>query len=196
MTTRIVEKLTDYKFVNLFKVTDPAKNCKGYQFASRLGKDSIAFICRDASAFRAASDGEFLDKKYFILNREFTPPTDEFLFRAFGGSLDKEKTMLQIVMEEVHEEVGYKVKESDVMLMGKSFVSTQMDQYCYLFMVNVDDSMKTDRVPQNAMEAAATPTHMSANEIVNGTDWKSITILTKFFSPKAPKAPKAPDVTS
>ena len=44
---RIVKKMTDNKFINLYEIQDPSKHVKGFQFAERLGKDSVAFICHD-----------------------------------------------------------------------------------------------------------------------------------------------------
>ena len=44
---RIIKNLTDNKFLNLKEVVDPDNNVKGYQFAERLGTDSVAFICWD-----------------------------------------------------------------------------------------------------------------------------------------------------
>jgi hypothetical protein len=41
---REIKKLTDFKFINIKEVVEPEKNVKGYQFAERLGVNSVAFI--------------------------------------------------------------------------------------------------------------------------------------------------------
>ena len=166
---RKVVQTTNNKFLNILEVADPDHHCKCYQFAERRGTDSIAFICYDKST------------KRFLLNCEFTPPNGQFMERAFGGSLDKDgKDHIQIVMEEVEEEAGYKVSGDDIKYVGHCFVSTQMNQQCYLFLVFVDDSKKVERKPENLIESLATPTWRDEQQIINGDDWKAITIIIKL----------------
>jgi len=168
MSDRVVNKLTDNKFLNIYEVVDPEHHCKGYQFAERRGKDSVAFICYNK------------EDKNFIINCEFTPPNGMFMERAFGGSLDKEdKKHVDIVIEEVEEEAGYKVDKEDVKYVGNCFVSTQMNQRCYLYLVFVSDEQKVERKPQNAIEALASIRKCHLNWILSGDDWKAITIVMK-----------------
>ena len=165
---RIVKKTTDNKFLNIFEVTDPETHCKGYQYAERRGKDSIAFICYHKQT------------KKFLINHEFTPPNGTFMDRAFGGSLDKEgKDYTDIVIEEVKEEAGYNVTKENVYLVGNCFVSTQMNQRCYLYFVIVDNHLETERAPENEMEKIAIPTWVSMATILSGDDWKAIVIVMK-----------------
>jgi hypothetical protein len=165
---RQVVKITDNKFLNLYEVYDKETHCKGYQYAERRGIDSVAFICYD------------LDSKKFLLNREFTPPVGEFMIRAFGGSIDKAKENIDIVIDEVHEEVGYKVDSSDIFCLGSCFVSTQMNQNCYLYLVTVCDKKKIGRKPENQMEEMASLVSLTSEEIIKNNDWKAITILAKY----------------
>ena len=168
MSNRVVNEITDNKFVNLYEVTDPDNHCRGYQFAERRGVDSVAFICYDKKT------------KMFLINCEFTPPTGYFMERAFGGSLDKDgKEPIDIVMEEVEEEAGYKVSKEDIEYVGKCFVSTQMNQTCFLYLVFVSDEQKTERKPENGMEKMATPIWRNNNWIFEGQDWKAISIIMK-----------------
>ena len=57
--------------------------------------------------------------------------------RAFGGSLDKAKSLEEIVIDEVIEEAGYIIDEDDIFSLGKVFVSTQMNQFVHLFLSNI-----------------------------------------------------------
>ena len=167
MTTRNVTKLTDNKFLNIFAVTDPAIHANGYQYAERRGVDSVAFVCYDANQGK------------FLINDECTPPTGEFLLRAFGGSFDKDKTPEAIVMDEVKEECGYLVDSEKVYGLGKAFVSTQMNQYCHLFMVDITGLEATHREPENAMEAMAQTKWLTWEQIQGTFDWKSVVIITR-----------------
>ena len=166
---RQIKQLTDNKFLNIKEVVDPEHHVKGYQFAERRGVDSIAFICYDS----------YTNK--FLLNNEYKPPVNEMILGAFGGSLDKDVNKMDIVIGEVREEAGFEVTEDDIVELGKVFVSTQMNQYCYLYLVYVFKSEQKDRQPENAVEALAN-TVWVANDlnIFNGIeDWKVLGIVAK-----------------
>jgi hypothetical protein len=164
---RIVKQITNNKFLNIKEVSDPNMGCKGYQFAERRGVDSIAFICYDKTSNK------------FLLNKEATPPVGQFLLRAFGGSLDKDITHEEIVKVEVEEEAGYNVDIKNIIKLGKCFVSTQMNQYCHLYIVFVSDRNKTKRKPENECEALAETVWLCEESVIDGDDWKSIVIINK-----------------
>lgn len=164
---RTIKQTTSNKFLNIKEIFDPENHCKGYQFAERRGIDSIAFICIDR------------DTNLFLVNNEYTPPANEFLLRAFGGSLDKAKSKEEIVREELKEEAGYEVAEDKIHFVGSAFVSTQMNQRCFLYLIDITKAKNTGRKPENAMEGVAMPTKLTVNEILDGEDWKAITIINK-----------------
>lgn len=139
-----------------------------YFYAERLGVDSVAFVLHDRN------------KGKFGLVREFKPPIDDFLITAFGGSLDKDVPMGQIVKEEVKEEAGYDVIPADISYAGRAFVSTQMNQWCYLYLVDVTNTKQGEREPETYLEADASVEWLYPEQIKSGDDWKAITILTKM----------------
>lgn len=136
-----------------------------YYYAERLGKDSIAFILRDRNTGK------------FGLVKEFKPPLNEYLVTAFGGSLDKNIPQTDLVRDEVREEAGYIM--ADISYLGRSFVSTQMNQFCYLYLADITEAKEVPKEPQNAMEAMASIAWLTKDQILRGEDWKAITILTK-----------------
>jgi 8-oxo-dGTP pyrophosphatase MutT (NUDIX family) len=159
------DKITDHKFVNLYKITDPENHVNGYMYAERLGKDSIAFICYD----------EGLGK--VLVNKEYKPPVNEFITGAFGGSLDKDVSLEEIVRAEAKEEGGFSdIKE--IQPIGKFLVSTQMNQFCHLYLVHVDRNDEGEREPENAIEAMAETIWIDESEVFALNDWKAITIAT------------------
>ena len=162
-----IKKLTDNKLLNLYEICDPENHVQGYQFAERRGVDSIAFICYDPR------------KEKFLLNREFKPPISSFILGAFGGSIDKDKKPEEIVLDEVREEAGFVVSPEDIKLVGRVFVSTQMNQWCSLYIVFVDRDKQTNREPENAVEAMAQTHWVAWSEFALSKlrDWKPITII-------------------
>lgn len=166
---RTIKNLTNNKFLNIKEVYDPDNHVKGYQYAERLGKDSIAFICYDPNV------------NHILLNYEYKPPINQFILGAFGGSIDKDKDIKQIVIDEVREEAGFEVKENKCLSLGRVFVSTQMNQFCYLYLVLVNKNDEKPRMPENAVEAMATTKWIDEDsDITDLSDWKAITIMFKY----------------
>jgi 8-oxo-dGTP pyrophosphatase MutT (NUDIX family) len=140
-----------------------------YYFSERAGVDSIAFVLYDHRT-----------NKYGLI-REFKCPINEFRASAFGGSLDSDEDMLEIVIAECREEAGFVVSFEDIRTLGKVLVSTQSNQQCYLYMVEVDTRKQVEPQPENDMEALATVEWVSQDEVNQLEDWKAITIIVKSY---------------
>jgi len=164
---REVTETTNNRFLNIKAVKYPEMHVGNYQFAERLGKDSVAFILWDNGS------------EQFLLNKEYKPPVDEFILGAFGGSLDKDKNPEEIVIAEVKEEAGFVVTSEQVHYVGEVMVSTQMNQFCHLYLVEVDKEEQDEREPENAVEAMATTewVQWSLNNLSKLRDWKPLAII-------------------
>lgn len=155
------------------------KKARGYyEYVERGGIDSIAFI--------------LLNRKNntFGLIKEAKPPMDEIMGRrvqmitAFGGSIDSKKNPFEICQEEVKEESGYVVSiENNIHYVGKTLVSSQMNQMCWLFLVDITDIKKTEKaeyelqkekdIKENGQDEVI---FMDYDSLMSNMDWKSITI--------------------
>lgn len=162
---KTIKQLTNNRFLNIKEIKDPENNVRGYQFAERLGVDSVAFI------------GYYPQEETFLVNKEYKPPISRFITGAFGGSMDKSKSPAEIVIGEVREEAGFEVNESDLKYLGRVFVSTQMNQFCYLFIVILDKVKQKERQPENAVEAMATTKWVKEEDIYKMEEWKPIAIV-------------------
>lgn len=146
-----------------------------YVFSERLGVDSVAFILLDRNNV----------EKPFGLISERKPPLDErmgkevMLTTAFGGSIDSDNSFAEIVQIEAREEAGYDVPLDKIIFVGDVMVSTQSNQMCHLYFVDVSDVTMGEREPENEMEAMASTVWCSSADVANGHDWKAITILSK-----------------
>jgi 8-oxo-dGTP pyrophosphatase MutT (NUDIX family) len=141
-----------------------------YLYTERAGKDSVAFILYDKN------------KNKFGLVKEIKPPLYEegirHLITAFGGSLDKDISKEEIVKEEVLEEAGFEVDLSKIKFIGKYFVSTQMNQWCYLYVVDVSNAKYVGQRLEAAEDAQVV--WKSVDEILELNDWKSIVIISQL----------------
>jgi hypothetical protein len=160
---REVRQLTNYKWLNIKSSYDPELAKGPFYFAERLGKDSIAFI------------GYSKKNNTFLLHNEYLPPLDIFINRAFGGSIDKNKTLEEIVLDEIQEEAGYKIDK--VTFAGKYFVSSMMNQFCYLYSFDMDSAEKIEKTTNDPIELLGKAVELSKEDVLNGNDWKAITII-------------------
>lgn len=144
------------------------KENNGYAYAERAGIDSVAFILIDKK--RPGELG---------LRHEYKPPIDMFLTGAFGGSLDDIMlTFDEIVQQEVIEEAGYKVPLDNIHFVGMMFVSTQMNQFCHLYVVDTTGIPYQGTQPQGKWESLEGVGTQWVKEKFIGSlefnDWKAI----------------------
>lgn len=157
------------KYLNIKSTT--RSDGSEYYYAERFGKDSVAFVGIDYYA------------DSILLINEYKPPINMFLPTAFGGSLDKNKPLNEIVREELFEEAGIKLDgdtwDLNIKYVGKSFVSTQMNQWCYLYLVDVSEADTILRTTQDNTELISSPIWIKKSAIKYLDDWKANMILIK-----------------
>lgn len=142
-------------------------------YAERKGVDSIAFVLFDIN---------LNDLKRIGVVKQLIPPFGEFMTTAFTGSVDKDyykEDLRVLVQEEVLEESGFSVELQAIKFYGKFLVSTQMNQYCYLFGVTVDKNMQGEKTTTNPTELQAGVVWLELPEVIQLEDWKTILIVTK-----------------
>lgn len=147
-------------------------------YAERRGVDSVAFILIATNAS---------DERRIGLIHEFKPPIDSFLTTAFGGSIDQDKyknNLTALVIDEAIEEAGFVVSAENIKSYGKVFVSTQMNQMCYLFAVEVDKSKQGDRTTTDPLELKSSVSWVTIPEALKLEDWKVATIISKRLAYK------------
>ena len=108
-----------------------------YNYGERLGKNSISVIIYDP------------EKEKYGLIQEIKPPLyQEGIFKvvtAAGGSIDKNKSLKEIVLDEIEEEYGYKTDSKDLIFVGESMATPQMSEINNMFLVNIENAIKVDR---------------------------------------------------
>jgi len=163
-----------------------------YSYSERKGIDSIAFIIQTGDdeyvltcERKPPMDARIKEEIYGI---EYNENGEAFIPTAFGGSNDKmsvdeykkltndEKIeyFKNIVFSEGIEEAGYKVSKEDIEFKGSTFVSTQSNQMCYLYLVDGRNATIVEKEPDSDMEAMAENRTYTAEEIKrNLIDWKA-----------------------
>jgi 8-oxo-dGTP pyrophosphatase MutT (NUDIX family) len=166
------------------------KKARGYYiYGERAGVNSIAFILYDRNRGKGGEIGLIYEAK---------PPLDEFFceksmsLTAFGGSLDMpDKTTKEVTQIEVKEEAGYDVPFEKIFFIGTALVSTQMNQFCGGFLVDVTglEQGATEAETQSVLQKKRDPDEFSKNKVVwmppeelyELSDWKAIWIFSKAY---------------
>jgi len=154
------------------------KRAGGYMYSERKGVDSVAFIFIAINAS---------DEKRIGLIHEYKDPIGSFLTTAFGGSIDDEKyhqNLKTLVKDEALEEAGFDVKLSQIQYHGKTMVSTQSNQFCHLFSIEVNKMDQGDRTTTNPTELKSAVSWLTMPEIKDVKDWKSQTIILRRMMDK------------
>lgn len=149
-----------------------------YVYGERIGVDSIAFVLYDRSK-RIDRFGLINERKPSLneFNKHFDG--DVYMTTAFGGSIDSEYSFKEIVQIETKEESGYSVELDRITSLGSVLVSTQMNQMCHLYMVDVTNLLQGEK-DLGPGEEGSNVLWISEMAVYGGQDWKAITILTKF----------------
>ena len=154
------------------------KKAGNHIYSQRKGIDSIAFIFIAINAS---------DEKRIGLIHEFKESIGSFLTTAFGGSIDDEKyhkNLKLLVKDEAMEEAGFDIKLSQIQYHGKTMVSTQSNQFCHLFSIEVNKMDQGDKTTKNPSELKSTVSWLSMPEIKDVEDWKSQTIILRRMMAK------------
>jgi len=154
------------------------KRAGGYIYSQRKGVDSIAFVL---IAINAA------DERRIGLIHEYKDPLGDFLTTGFGGSIDDEKyhsDLRILVKDEVIEEAGFDVTFENIEYHGKVMVSTQSNQFCHLFSVEVDKLKQGERTTKNPIELKSLVTWITMAELPKLEDWKAQTIVLRRMMAK------------
>jgi hypothetical protein len=147
------------------------KRAGGFVYSERKGVDSVAFVL---IAINAA------DERRIGLIHEYKDPIKRFVTTAFGGSIDDEKyhsDLRILVKDEVIEESGFDVTFDCISYHGKVMVSTQSNQFCHLFSVEVDKLTQGDRTTNNPTELLSAVEWITMKDVPALEDWKAQAII-------------------
>lgn len=137
-----------------------------FYYAERFGINSVAFICFDPSE----------PDKVLVLS-QWHAPLGKFINGAFTGSIDKDLSVLEILKEEVLEEAGYGVADTDVKFVGKYPVGSQTSEQVYLFLVLVSPETFVGVHPENEFEENTLRSLITIEQARTLREWKLQIIL-------------------
>lgn len=159
------------KWLKVFMVVDPDNpEDDGYFYCERKGKDSVAFLLLDR---------DNLDKPFICLE-QYSSSYDQFIKGAYTGSLDKEdKSIEEIVQEEVKEEAGFNVEMDMINALGNMVVSSHSSERVNLYLVDVTGLQWEGKAPENIFEKNMRQIKMNKKEVFKHCEWKANMIVAR-----------------
>ena len=166
LPVKVVTELN--KYTKIKKI--PYNNGEDFYFIERAGIDSVAFILYDNNA---------PDNRTVGLIDQYRGSYGEFIKGCYTGSLDKpDKSLVEIVIDEVKEEAGFEVTENRVYFISKEITGAATNERVNLYLVDVTNANKVDLSPESAFESNTENLWYSPQEaLIKTTDFKAKLIL-------------------
>lgn len=149
-----------------------------YFFVERKGKNSVAFLLEDRK----------VPEKPIIVLRQWHGPLGRYNVGAFTGSIDKDLSVLDIVIEEVFEEAGYVVDKSMIKHLATEPVSGNTNEEVHLFIVDVTNAEFKGIHPENVFEKNTFRIRMRLAEVLESCEWKGYKIAQLAYNQVSVKA--------
>ena len=129
-------ELTDTRFIHPVKVSFNL-NGKDKTWEAVSSHDSVAILLYHQ------------EKNAFLLVKQFRAPVylnninKTYTYELCAGLVDKDKSLIEIVKEEIDEECGYDVALSDIQKVTSFFTNVGISGRCqHLFFAKINESMK------------------------------------------------------
>jgi UDP-sugar diphosphatase len=131
-----ISELKDTKFIHPFKLSYK-QNGRNKTWEAVRSHNSVAVLLYHTQ------------KNAFLLVKQFRAPvflndsSKTFTYELCAGLVDKNKSLEEIVKEEIDEECGYHVNFNDIIKVTSFYTSVGISGACqHLFFAKIDDSMK------------------------------------------------------
>ncbi|MBY0540856.1 MAG: NUDIX hydrolase, partial [Campylobacterales bacterium] len=131
-----ISELKDTKFIHPIKVTFN-QNGKNKTWEAVRSHNSVAILLYH------------VEKKAFLLVKQFRVPvflndnSKTFTYELCAGLVDKDKSLEEIVQEEIDEECGYHVELNNISKITSFHTNVGISGACqYLYFAKIDESMK------------------------------------------------------
>ena len=131
-----ISELKDTKYIHPLKVTF-LQNGKNKTWEAVKSHNSVAVLLYH------------VEKKAFLLVKQFRVPvflndnSKTFTYELCAGLVDKDKSLEEIVQEEIDEECGYFVELKNISKITSFYTNVGISGACqYLFFAKIDESMK------------------------------------------------------
>lgn len=108
MKLKKIDKITDFKYLNLYKLELENKNGKqkDYFVASRRDKDSLTCVIKEHNKADGVMIIPITKEDEFVIIRQYRPAIDGFIYEFPAGLVDGGETVEEASKRELFEETG------------------------------------------------------------------------------------------
>ena len=173
-----ISELKDTKYIHPLKVTF-SQNGKSKTWEAVKSHNSVAVLLYH------------VEKKAFLLVKQFRIPvylndnSKKFTYELCAGLVDKDKSLEEIVQEEIDEECGYHVELNNISKITSFYTNVGISGACqYLYFAKIDESMKIHNgggVNDEEIELSFLPIEQSDEFIFDESKAKTPGLMFAFY---------------
>lgn len=179
-----IEKMTNTKFLNLYKLTYLKENGDVYDYylSSRRSLENLEIKKQKTDAVRAVPYIKKDDKIYVVLIKEFRHAINNFIYGIPAGLVDGDEKTTTAIKRELLEEIGASVIHLQKVLSSSYSSAGLTDETIECFYAEVVLSGKqkleeTEKIKYEIVELDKLPSKIKNNKF----DLQSALLLKSFF---------------
>lgn len=151
MKIKDIKKLTDCKFLNLYKldIENKVGNAKEYFVASRRAEKDLSCIVNKHDKADGVMIIPITENDEFVLVKQFRPAINDYIYEFPAGLIDSGENIIEAATRELFEETGLLAKESEY-LIKPSYTSVGMsDESVAVVKMKVYGEVSTENLEEN-----------------------------------------------
>ena len=182
MKIKDIKKLTDCKFLNLYKldIENKVGNSKDYFVASRRGEKDLSCVVNNHNKADGVMIIPITDDDEFILVKQFRPAINDYIYEFPAGLIDKGEDAIEAATRELFEETGLLASECEY-IIKPSYTSVGMsDESVVVVKMKVYGNISTENLEENEeIEVVKVPIKEAKNFVKdNNVSIKTALVLT------------------
>ncbi|ELC8371939.1 NUDIX hydrolase [Clostridium perfringens] len=151
MKIKDIKKLTDCKFLNLYKldIENKVGNSKEYFIASRRTEEDLSCVVNKHDKADGVMIIPITENDEFVLLKQFRPAINDYIYEFPAGLIDNGEDAIKAATRELFEETGLLASESEY-LIKPSYTSVGMsDESVAVVKMKVYGNISTENLEEN-----------------------------------------------
>lgn len=151
MKIKNISKLTDCKFLNLYKldIENKVGNNKDYFIASRRGEEDLTCVVNHHKKADGVMIIPITEEEEFVLIKQFRPAINDYIYEFPAGLIDGDEEVEEAATRELFEETGLLASDCEY-IIKPSYTSVGMsDESVAVVKMKVHGKISTENIEEN-----------------------------------------------